>query len=209
MLRYEYDGVGNIVRIVAADNIAPPTVSSLNPNFVDQGAQVAIVATGTNLAGVDVSTAATGLTVFDVVPIAATQVRFTRRTDPLTPLALANLLFTTSLGSTSAAILIAEPLAIISSIPNPIALSVVALPVPVVLVFDTPFAEDRTFQFSVQDPAVAVVSEASIVMPADEVQVRVTLDGLALGSTSLDVTESQRFRVVCVPVFISAATLSG
>jgi YD repeat-containing protein len=207
VLQYEYDGAGNIVRIVAADNLAPPTVGSLNPSFIDQGAQAMIIASGTNLAGVDVSTSASGLTVLDVAPISDTQVRFTLRADPLTPLALADLVFTTVLGSTTAAVLIAEPLPIISSVPNPIALSVVAPPVPVVLVFDAPFAEDRTFQFSVQNPAIATVSESSIVMPAGAVQVVVTLDGLALGTTSLDVTEQQRFRAVSVPVFISDATL--
>jgi YD repeat-containing protein len=209
VLRYEYDGAGNIVRIVAADNLALATVDALNPGFIDQGAQVDIVASGTNLAGAEVSTTALGLIVLGVVPISDTQVSFTLQADALTPLGLAELEFTTALGSTTAVVLVAEPLPIIASIPNPIALSVAAPPAPVVLVFEAPFSEARTFQLAVQNPAIATVSETSIVMPGGDVQVTVTLDGLLAGVTTLDVTEPQRFRAVSVPVFISATGLAA
>ncbi len=201
--RFEYDGAGNIVRILTETNDAPPTISSLTPGFINRGSSVFVVALGNNLVRADVVSLSPDLIVEGVVPT-LTSVRFLLKASLDAAIGPAVLEFRTRLGTASAEIFIAERAPIISTSPNPIILSDNGMPTRVALLFESPFDTDQTYQVSIRDPGIATVQETSVTLPAGSREVQVTLSGLSVGNTTFDISQPENFIALGIPVIVVA-----
>ena len=136
----EYDGAGNLVRIIAGVNVGAPVVSALVPAFIHRGSVVTVIAEGTGLFNASVGTAAVGLTVSNVESSSSTAMSFELEAALDAPIGPGTLTFENGLGTTPSSIFVAERVPIISTDPNPIGLRPDSAPRTVRLRFDAPFA---------------------------------------------------------------------
>lgn len=199
--RFEYDGAGNIVRILTETNDAPPTIFSLTPGFINRGSSVIVVARGDNLVRADVVSLSPDLFVDNVVPTLSS-VRFRLRAALDAPIGPAILEFRTRLGTASAEIFIAERTPVISTSPNPIVLAANGQPVLVTLLFDQPFEIDQTYQVSIRDTGIATVQETTVTLAAGSREVAVNLTGLNVGTTTFDISQPENFIGLGISVIV-------
>ncbi len=203
---FEYDGAGNIVRVITETNDAPPTVSSLTPAFINQEATVSIIAFGNNLVRAEVSTPHPDL-IIDRVVATKTSVRFRLSASAEAAIGATTISFTTRLGTATAVMTVAERTPIISTEPNPIVLAPDGVGVSVRLIFDQPFSTDQIYDVAMQDSAIADVGAATITLPAGETVATITATGLLPGSTKLEVNQLSNFLAIAIPVLVVDAQL--
>ena len=205
---YEYDAAGNLVGIRVGDNLGAPDVTTLSPFYVHRDSVIDAVATGVNLFDVVVTTASAGLTLSNIQNVSATQVSFRVTTAPDAPIGAGVLTFTTGLGVDTEILLIAERVPIVATEPNLIVLTPDATPRIVYLVFDQPFGTPQTYEVAIRDPAVATLSQTTVMLPAGETRVGLDVAGQTVGATVLDITQPSNFLALAIPVLVEDAALA-
>ena len=199
---YEYDGAGNIVRIVTLEQSDPPTVSALNPNFINRSQSRTIITTGSNLLGVDVSTDAPGLSI-DAIESDNTAISFQLTAESEAPIGNAIIRFSTALGEVQQSIFVAEAGPAIVTNPSPITIDLSATSNSVTLNFSVPRPENETYSLSVVDPATATVDSASFDILAGATRADISLTGVAAGATVLLIDLPTKFYSYQFPVYVS------
>jgi len=198
---YEYDDAGNIVRIITREQSDPPVVGPLAPEFINQGQSRTITTTGSNLLGVEVSTSYPGLSI-EAVTSDETQISFQLTASSQTPVGSAIIGFTTGLGEVQQAIFVAEKPPALAANPNPIAIAHNNSVSTISLEFSVPRPEDETYTLSTGDPSVADTVASSFTILAGQSQVDITLTGLVIGSTNLNIELAAKFYAYSFPVFV-------
>jgi hypothetical protein len=198
---YEYDGAGNIVRIITQEQSVPPVISPLNPSFINQGQSRRITVTGSNLLGVEVSTDAPGLS---IVAVDADESGISFQLTAASQAAIGNAIirFTTGIGEVQQSIFVAEAGPVISTSPNPITIALSPPSNTVTLNFSEPRPENETYTLTTSNNGVAVTAVGSFTILAGQSQVDIALDGVEFGSTNLNIEITAKFFAYSFPVFV-------
>lgn len=199
---YEYDGAGNIIRIITQEQSDPPSVLPLSPGFINQGQSRSITATGSNLLGIDVYTDAPGLSI-DAIQSDASGISFQLTAASDAPLGNAVIHFSTGLGEVQQSIVVAEVSPAITTNPGPITIDISGVSNTVTLNFSVPRPENETFNLSVVDPATATVDSTSFDIQSGQSSVDISLTGVAAGATVLQIDLAAKFYSYRFPVYVS------
>jgi hypothetical protein len=199
---YEYDGAGNIVRIITREQSAPPVISPLSPNFINQGQSRTITATGSNLLGVEVSTDTPGLSI-DLIDAGESGISFQLTADSQATIGNAIIRFITGIGEVQQSIFVAEVGPKIITSPSPITIDLSATSNTVTLNFSVPRPEDETYSLSIVDPATATVDSASFNISTGASRADISLTGIAAGATVLQIDLPAKFYSYRFPVYVS------
>jgi hypothetical protein len=199
---YEYDGAGNIVRIITQEQSDLPVISSLNPGFINQGQSRTITASGSNLLGVEVTTDAPGLSI-DAFESNKTAISFQLTATSQALIGNAIIRFTTGLGEVQQSIFVAEVGPAITTSPSPITIDLSATSNTVTLNFSVPRPEGETFNLSVIDPATATVDSMSFDILAGATRADISLIGITTGATVLQIDLPAKFYSYRFPVYVS------
>jgi hypothetical protein len=198
---YEYDGAGNIIRIITREQSDPPVISPLNPNFINQGQSRTITVSGSNLLGVEVSTDAPGLSI-DLIDAAESGISFQLTADSQATIGNAIIRFITGIGEVQQSIFVAEVGPVISTSPNPITIALSPPANTVTLIFSEPRPENETYTLTTSNNSVADTAASSFTILAGQSQVDIALDGVEFGSTNLNIELTAKFFAYSFPVFV-------
>ena len=201
VVEYEYDGAGNIVRIITQEQSDPPAVSPLSPGFINQGQSRTITATGSSLLGVDVSTDAPGLSI-DAIQSDGSQINFQLTAASDAPIGNAIIRFSTGLGEVQHSIFVADVGPAISTIPSPITIDLSGASNTITLNFSVSRPENETFRLSVVNPAVAAVDTASFNILSGQTRADISLTGVTAGATVLQIDLPEKFYSYRFPVYV-------
>ena len=201
VVEFEYDGAGNIVRIITREQSDLPVISPLNPSFINQGQSRRITVTGSNLLGVEVSTDAPGLSIF-AIDADESGINFQLTADSQAAIGNAIIRFTTGIGEVEQLIFVAEAGPVISTSPNPITIGLSPPTNTVTLNFSVPRPEDETYTLTTSNNGVADTVAGSFTILAGQSQVDIALDGVAFGSTNLNIELTAKFFAYSFPVFV-------
>ena len=204
---YDYDAAGNIIGVRSGVNLASPDVITITPAFINKEKISFMSATGSNLFRAEVTTITPGLTISNVLSRSSTQITFILFADATVEIGPAELTFTTRLGSDTENISIAEKTPVISTEPSPIVLAPDNQPREVKLVFEEPYETDQTYQLSTRDETFATVNEEIAVLLAGETEITISMTGLVVGSTELDITQPATFQGLGIPVIVEDSQL--
>lgn len=207
ILEYEYDEAGNITAVRTGLNLGPPDVTEIQPAFVNINSFNTLTATGVNLAGATVETTTPGLSILNYTVLSETKITLTLRADDSATTGPGELLFTTRLGEDSESIAIAERTPVISTEPNPVILSPNGTGVFVRLIFDQPFDTDQIYDIAITDTAIASVDRQTMTLFAGETETTVTVTGLQVGNTILEINQLSNFLALGIPVYVNEAQL--
>ncbi len=202
VIDYEYDGAGNIIRIITQEQSNPPTISPLDPDFINIGRTISVTATGTNLLGVDVTSDETELSIGSINS-SSTQVTFELTASNLAPIGPVVIRFTSALGEAQETIFVAEPGPELSTDPHPIAIDDGGAVSVISLIFSEPRLENETYSISVDDVGVASVVSNSFTILAGQSQANISLTGISEGATNLQITLPVKFYSYLFPVYVS------
>lgn len=202
VVEFEYDGAGNIVRIITREQSDPPTVSPLSPGFINQGQSRTITTTGSNLLDVDLSTDTPGLRI-DAIESDETQISFQLTADSQAPVGNAIIRFSTGLGEVQQSIFVAEVSPAITTSPGPITIDISGTSNTVTLNFSVPRPENETFNLSVVDPATATVDSTSFDIQSGQTSADISLTGVAAGATVLQIDLPAKFYSYRFSVYVS------
>lgn len=205
---YQYDGAGNIVRILNNEQSNPPDVVSIDPGFVNLGRTVTMTATGTDLFAAQVTTSTPGLSITNV-NADKFQVKFNLSATLSAPLGPAAINFTTGLGTDSETIIVAEALPGLTTNPSPVAIAANNQPTTIQLIFTEARPSEETYTVSTTDPAIAASVQAAVTVAAGATTAQLDLTGLVLGSTTLNVVLASKFYFFSFPVFVSESFSGG
>ena len=197
---YEYDGAGNIVRILTFEQSDPPIISPLDPAFINIGQTITVTATGTNLLGADVTADDTELSVSNI-NASSTNVTFALTASSLAPIGPTVIRFTTGIGEAQQTIFVAEVGPGLKSDPSPITIDTTGSPRSVTFTFSEPRPQTEVYELTLVNNSVAS-TDASFSISAGETEVTVPITGLAAGNTVLRVVNATQFFLYAFPVFV-------
>ncbi len=196
---YRYDGAGNIIEIISNQISGPPVISTFEPDFIRLPNSIqffTISLTGSNfyLTTVAIDKDPTN---FDIrIPFNGNNIG--RNGDfvqifvePDAATGDYDFIFTNPFGNTSYTLTLAPRLPSLNfNVPNLDIPDPVGTVVDVVFSFGSADVIDHTFNFSVQDPSVASISQTSLMIPAGSTSATQTiqLTALSTGTTFLDAT---------------------
>jgi hypothetical protein len=201
VVEFEYDGAGNIVRIITREQSDPPVISPLNPSFINQGQSRTITVNGSNLLGVEVSTDAPGLSIV-AVDADESGISFQLTADSQAAIGNAIIRFTNGIGEVEQSIFVAEAGPVISTSPNPMTIGLSPPTNTVTLNFSEPRPENETYTLTTSNNSVADTVASSFTILAGQSQVDIALDGVAFGSTNLNIELTAKFFAYSFPVFV-------
>ena len=199
---YRYDAAGNITAVVSAGKAAAPTVSSVAPASVRRAATARVTLTGTELGNASVSSPTEGVSI-SRVSRSGSAISLDLEVSASTPLGSATLVVATAAGSVNAQVTIRPelPAADVSPLPIAVAPGAGASAYDVVL----SNADDQTHSFSLvmARKDIATVSPASLTLAPGQTSAKFTVRGVAGGNTELRLSSST-LNTVQVPVFVTA-----
>lgn len=181
---YEYDAAGNIISTTSNVLTAPPEidVASIVPNFINRGSSIRLTATGTNLFKADISTDSPDLSI-EITDTQLNQIDFLVTATELAALGPANFTFTTRLGVDSISIEVV-PAFDLQLQPSPTIVGVGETE-NFAVVFPQPLIQQRNFEFSILDSAIATVTPLSESINLAENSAQISVNGLSEGTTQL------------------------
>jgi hypothetical protein len=197
---YEYDGAGNIVRILTFEQSDPPIISPLDPVFINIGQTISVNATGTNLLGVNVTADDTELGISNI-NASSTDVTFALTASNLAPIGPAVIRFTTGIGEAQQTIFVAEVGPGLKSDPSPITIDTTGSPRNITFTFSEPRPQTEVYELTLVNSSVAT-TDANFSISAGETEVTVPITGLAAGNTVLRIVNSTQFFLYAFPIFV-------
>lgn len=184
---YSYDEAGNIIGIRTATPTLAPTITSLTPDALRRGESKVIQVTGTQLLGVNISSADPGLMISNVGTMQSTdtQVSFTLTATVNAVLGTQQLTFTNSAGSTSAPITVNPALPTTYTLPGPLAVPPDGVQRQFALRLSNADNIDHSLNISVADSTVVAVGATTATIPAGAVEAQIPITGLQAGQTAV------------------------
>ena len=204
VIRYEYDGAGNIIRAVSQSLDAAPQVDQLTPLFINIGASNLFTATGTNLFGVDIVSDDLGITVSDILST-NDSVSFRLRAEPSATIGNSLLIFSNGIGQTQQSLAIAAAPPQLTPIPEPLAIPSGNEVTDISLIFSEPRPEDETYTISISDTSIVSTPISSFIVLAGQDQISLSLTGLSDGVSNLTVSLDAKFSQYSFPVFVGTS----
>lgn len=200
-VEYRYDPAGNITAVISAGTAAVPTVSRIDPASVRRGSTVALSLTGTELGNASINSPTDGLTVSRVSRSTSTLSLDLSVADS-TPLGTAALVVATAAGSVNVPITIRPRLPTAEVSPLPIAVAPGAGVSAYSLVLSNVDDLSHSYSLAIARTDLATVSPAIVTLTPGQTSAQFTVRGLAGGNTELRLTSSSLGPVV-VPVFVT------
>ncbi len=204
--RYEYDGAGNIIGVLAEDQAGPPSISAFSRSFINRGNSVQITATGENLLGAEVLTDVQGLTISNISP-SSDQVTFTLVASAQATLGDAPLRFVTGLGEAEQSLIVAPAPPVLVTNPSPIVIEGQSLEATVTLTFAEPRPEQETYTVEMLDATVATTPTTSFTVEAGQREATLVLTGIASGVTRLNIELAEQFNSYSFSVTVAKSFL--
>ncbi|MCZ6804628.1 MAG: hypothetical protein O7D86_12040 [Proteobacteria bacterium] len=202
-MEYGYDAAGNIIDITSQVFTEPPDITGLTPTFINIGRSINMLATGTDLLSASVTVTEPGFSVANVTST-LTEVSFTLTATKQASIGTATINFTTSLGSDSEIITVADRAPNILTVPNPIALVPDGQARTITILLDAPMASEETFDLTIDDGSFASLGQSSITLLAGETRASFELTGLTGGNTALSISSTSPLFNVSFPVYVTA-----
>ena len=206
IIDYEYDGAGNIVRIISQEQSELPVVSPITPAFINIGRTVTVTATGSNLLGIDITSDIPELSV-KAISSTSTSLSFELTASDQAPIGDAIIRFITGIGEIQQTIFVAESPPTLSTDPSPIAIEDNGAVTNVSLVFSEPRPEDETYALTMVDTGIANVSSGSFTILAGQTQANIILTGVSAGTTYLEVELAGKFYAYSFAVYVGETYL--
>lgn len=201
LTEYEYDAAGNI-RAVRTDGVAqPPTVSAIAPTALRRGSSSRVTLTGTQLATAALTADDAELSI-SKVSRTASSLSFDLAVSPLAGLGTSLLRLSSVAGTASIALQIRPALPVPTVAPLPIAISPSAGAAGFDLTLDHVDDESHQFALTVQREDIATVSPASLSIAAGQLSARFSVRGLKGGNTELRLV-SPTLGLLQVPIFVT------
>jgi len=200
---YVYGPTGNILQIVRDDGSSGgPTITSVSPGVVRKGRPRAIQIVGTNLAAATVSTS-DPLVALSVQQASATQLVVTVTPAANATVGTKTLTIGNSSGSTTASIEVRAAIAL-SVAPSPTVMPPDSLTHAVSVQLSDSDPAATVFNISGLDVGVAIASPASVTVPSGQTEFQITVKGLSPGRTSFVISGSSMSAAQSFPLFVSA-----
>lgn len=199
---FSYDASGNIIGVQRYVTDAPPIVESLSPDLVSIGETFSLVATGTNLFGLEITSQDNSVQISNIVT-SNTKIYFNVLADDTAPIGNYALTFSNPLGSSTGSFTIRERAP--SLIVEP---ALLALKPGESQVLDVRFSSgdifENTIDLSVRNSSVISVFPSSVTIPqgntVPDQSIIVTAAGEGASSVILDVSN---IRDTGIPVFVN------
>jgi len=204
--RYEYDGAGNIVRVVYGEQAEAPSITQLTPAFVNRGGSLQMTAIGEHLLGAEVLAELESVTI-SRVNASSEPVTFTVAASAQAPLGNATLRFITGLGEISQDIVIVESSPAVTSNPNPISIPHDAVATTITFTFTAPRLQNETYNIIVADTTIATATRNAVTILEGQRTMAVTLSGLTRGITQLEFTEPTQLLAYQFPIYVETPFL--
>lgn len=220
--RYEYDGLGRLIRVIdtsnkvteydydAAGNIRavrtdgsaqPPTVTGISPSAIRRGSSGRITLTGTQLATASLSADDPELSI-SRVSRSPTSISFDLLASPQANLGVSTFRLSSISGTATVSLQIRPAKPVPSVAPLPIAISPSAAAAGFDLSLDHADDESHQFSLTVVRTDVATVSPASLSIAAGQLSARFSVRGLTGGNTELRLV-SPTLGTLQVPIFVT------
>ena len=204
VIRYEYDGAGNIIRALSQELDAAPQVDQLTPLFINIGASNLFTATGTNLFGVDIISNDLDIMVTDVQST-KDSVSFRLRAGLSANIGNATLIFSNAIGQTQQSLAVVASPPELTPFPEPLAISSGNEITDISLIFSEPRPEDETYSIAITDSSIASTTTTTFTVLAGQDQISLSLSGLTDGVTNLIVSLAAKFSFYSFPVFVGTS----
>ncbi|MDP3457040.1 RHS repeat domain-containing protein [Methyloversatilis sp.] len=200
-VEYRYDAAGNITAVVSAGAAAAPTVSRVDPASIRRGSTVAFSLTGTELGNASVSSSTEGLTV-SRLSRSTSALSFDLSVSDSTPLGMAALVVATAAGSVSVQIAVRPKLPTAEVSPLPIAVAPGAGVSAYSVVLSNEDDMSHSYSLAITRADLATVSPATVTLAPGQTSAQFTVRGLVGGNTELRLNSSSLSSVV-VPIFVT------
>ncbi|MCU7370603.1 RHS repeat protein [Paucibacter sp. O1-1] len=199
---YQYDAAGNITAVIAGGAAVAPTVTAVQPTAVRRASTVRMSLTGTQLANASLSAADPEITISRVTR-AATTMAFDLSVSAAAALGASSLRVSTAAGTASASITVRPALPVAQVAPLPIAVAPGGSAAAYDLTLDHADDEAHSFALSMVRPELATVTPTTLSIPAGQTVARFSVRGLVGGNTELRAV-SATLGSLQLPVFITA-----
>lgn len=198
---YVYDAVGNLRQVIAGTQVAQPmTVSSVSPGLFRQGDIKTVTVSGSNLSGASVTPSDPALDITGL-QASATQITFTLTVPVSATVGPATLKIASAAGIVNAAITVAPTLPKIQVSPTPLAIPPDNVQRQFTLRLSNADSIDHTIALAASNGSI-VVTPASVTIPAGQTSVSAGIKGVSAGQSSL-LLSSSTLGNTAVPVFVT------
>lgn len=199
---YRYDAAGNITAVVPAGTAAAPTVSTVEPASVRRATTTSVTLSGAELGNASVTSPTEGVS-FSKVSRSSNAISFDLEVSGSTPLGSAILVVATASGSVNAQVTIRPELPAADVSPLPIAVAPGAGASAYDVVLSNVDDQAHSFSLVMARTDIATVSPATLTLAPGQTSAKFTVRGVAGGNTELRLSSST-LNTVQVPVFVTA-----
>jgi YD repeat-containing protein len=200
---YTYDPAGNILSVTRGNAASQaPLISSITPTVIRAGQTATLTVTGQRLQSGTLQAADPGIDLANIRQ-SATQVLADMTVAPTTPTGTQTLIFSNSVGSASAQILIAPKLPTLTAEPNPLALPPDNVARAITLRLSSIDLVGHTISASSNDTSRATVSPGSVTIAAGQATAQVQVTPKLAGFVSLTFS-SPTLGTTTVPLFVTS-----
>jgi YD repeat-containing protein len=185
LTEYIYDAVGNILEVRRSTDVGPPAITLVSPDRLRRGQTVTIQLQGARLAGTQIGSPHPALDVSGLRSTASL-LSFILTPGESAPLGAQSFSVANAFGSTAFVLTVEPALPALVADPSP----VVLLPLgqqQVTLRLSSPDQVAHTATLTVANPALAVVSPATIQFAPGQTEATATITAVALGNTALNI----------------------
>lgn len=201
-VEYVYDAAGNINAVVAGGQAQPPVASALTPSAVRRGSVSRFTLTGAQLSNATLSASDEGIQI-SKVSRSATSISFDLVVGDAVPMGANRITVSTAAGEASLTLTVRPALPTAAVSPLPIAVAPGASSITYDLTLSGADDEPHSFALSMLRPEVASVSPAAVSFGAGQTTAKFAVRGLVGGNTELRLTSST-LGLLQVPVFVTA-----
>lgn len=201
LTEYEYDAAGNVLAVRTEGAAQPPTLIGINPSALRRGSSSRVTLSGAQLATATLTADDPELAI-SRISRAATSISFDLQLSDRAALGASTLRLSSVSGSAAIALQVRPARPLPSVAPLPIAISPGAGAAGFDLSLDHVDDESHQFSLTVLRSDVATVSPASLSISAGQLNARFSVRGLAAGSTELRLV-SPTLGTLQVPIFVT------
>lgn len=199
---YIYDAAGNITAVVRGGAATPPTLTAISPASLRRGSQTRVTLTGTHLQNAALQAIDRELTISGVTR-SDSSLAFDLAASTQATLGPSLLRVSSAAGNATIAIQVRPPLPSVELSPLPIAAPPDNRSATVDVVLTGADDQAHTIALSTAHPAIATVSPATLTIPAGATRASIFVTGHATGNTELRLA-SATLGNLTQPVFILA-----
>lgn len=199
---YTYDPAGNITEVKRGSPAVPPTITSVQPSSIRQASRTRVVLSGSNLANASVTADDRELDISSVTRGAST-IEFDLAVSAAAKVGASTLRVTSAAGSGTGTITVRPALPTVTVSPLPIAVPPDGRSAVLEIVLSSVDDVAHTIALSTVRPEIARVTPASVTISAGSTRASIQVAGIAGGNTELKL-DSATLGSTSFPIFVTA-----